>query len=99
MAAFIWPIVTVDTQSIALESQSKAERLNREVRNFLPNQMMDEEGVEPVLVRIVASDCPFAVDVLKVALNAYATDIKSEYELPVAKANLLKLLTDEELQI
>lgn len=45
LAALIRPIVAVNTQGIAFESQSKAERLNRTVLHFLPNQMMDEEGV------------------------------------------------------
>lgn len=56
--------------------------------------MMDEEGVKPVLVRIVASDNSLAIDVLKIAFNAYAADIESELELPLTKTNLLKLLTD-----
>ncbi|WP_439538742.1 hypothetical protein [Sphingomonas sp.] len=56
--------------------------------------MMDEEGVKPVLVRIVAADHSRAIDVLKVAFNAYAADIEGKLELPLTKTDLLKLLTD-----
>ncbi|MES2986422.1 MAG: hypothetical protein V4808_00815 [Pseudomonadota bacterium] len=94
MAALIQPIVAVNAQSIALESQGKAERLNHAGHHLLTNQMMDEEGFKPVLVRIVASDHSLAVDVLKVAFNDYAANIKSELELPIPKTNILKLLTD-----
>jgi hypothetical protein len=64
------------------------------VRHLLSNQMVDEQGVKPVLVRIVASDYSLAIDVLKVAFNAYAAQIERKLELPLTDTNLLKLLTD-----
>jgi hypothetical protein len=82
LAALIRPILAIDAQCIALECQSKAERLSRTIDNLLSKKMMNVERLEPVFAGIIAPNQSLVIDVLKVSFNGDAAYIEREPKLP-----------------
>ncbi len=63
----------------------------------LTEEMMKVDWVEALSIRIVAMHYADTVHVLNVALDKYTCAIEIELYLPIAEANLIQPLSDQEL--
>ena len=60
---------------------------------------MNVDRRRTIFVCVVSADHPFNINVFKIIFNCDRPLVENELKLPRPEANLLKLLSDEELQL